>query len=374
MTIVLVIDVFDQKKNGTTMSARRFAELLRERGHEVRVISTGKPEKDKYVVKTVRPPIINSLCEKQSFQFAKADKKVIREALKGADVVHLYMAFPLEIKALREARKMGIPCTGAFHIQPENITYNINMKRAEWLAWIIYRLFRRFYNKLDHVHCPSEFIASQLKKHKYKAKLHVISNGITKEFVPDKEVMEQNKIKNRIDVLMIGRLSPEKRQDLAIEAVKLSKYSSRIHLHFAGFGPMEKEYKKMASTLHNPATFNFYDQKDLINLIHSCDLYVHTSEIEIEAIACIEAISCGLVPVIANSKKSAAKQFALDERSLFESGNAQDLADKIDYWIENPDEKKRMSEKYVLYSRNYDINKSIDKAEAMFMEAIRDAR
>ncbi len=137
---------------------------------------------------------------------------------------------------------------------------------------------------------------------------------------------------------------------------------------------MEKEYKKMASTLHNPATFNFYDQKDLINLIHSCDLYVHTSEIEIEAIACIEAISCGLVPVIANSKKSAAKQFALDERSLFESGNAQDLDDKIDYWIENPDEKKRMSEKYVLYSRNYDINKSIDKAEAMFMEAIRDAR
>ena len=73
-------------------------------------------------------------------------------------------------------------------------------------------------------------------------------------------------------------------------------------------------------------------------------------------------------------QKSAAKQFALDERSLFESGNAQDLADKIDYWIENPDEKKRMSEKYVLYSRNYDINKSIDKAEAMFMEAIRDAR
>lgn len=374
MTIVLVIDIFDQKKNGTTMSARRFAELLRARGHEVRVLSTGQPEKDKYIVKTVKPPIINSLCEKQSFQFAKAERKVIREALKGADVVHLYMAWPLEMRALKEARKMGIPCTGAFHIQPENITYNINMKKAEWLAWVIYRLFRRFYNKLDHVHCPSEFIASQLKKHNYKAKLHVISNGITKEFAPDKEIMEQNKNKSRIDILMIGRLSPEKRQDLVIKAAKLSKFSSKIHLHFAGTGPMEKEYKKMASTLHNPATFNFYDQKDLINLIHSCDLYVHTSEIEIEAIACIEAISCGLVPVIANSKKSAAKQFALDERSLFESGNAQDLADKIDYWIENPDEKKRMSEKYVLYSRNYDINKSIDKAEAMFMEAIRDAR
>lgn len=92
------------------------------------------------------------------------------------------------------------------------------------------------------------------------------------------------------------------------------------------------------------------------------------------AIACIEAIACGLVPIIANSKKSAAKQFALDERSLFESKNPIDLAKKIDYWIENPDEKASMSEKYVLYSRKFDIHKCIEKVERMFEEAIKDAR
>ena len=41
---------------------------------------------------------------------------------------------------------------------------------------------------------------------------------------------------------------------------------------------------------------------------------------EIEAIACIEAFSCGLVPVIAGSEQSATPQFALDERSLFNAG------------------------------------------------------
>ena len=65
------------------------------------------------------------------------------------------------------------------------------------------------------------------------------------------------------------------------------------------------------------------------------DLYVHAADAEIEAIACIEAFSSGLVPVIANSPKSATPQFALDERSLFEAGNPKDLADKIDYWIEH---------------------------------------
>lgn len=53
----------------------------------------------------------------------------------------------------------------------------------------------------------------------------------------------------------------------------------------------------------------------------------------------MEALACGLVPVIANSPLSATPQFALDDRSLFQAGNAGDLADKIDYWIEHPEER-----------------------------------
>lgn len=34
MTIVLVIDMYDANKNGTTMSARRLSEYLRKKGHE----------------------------------------------------------------------------------------------------------------------------------------------------------------------------------------------------------------------------------------------------------------------------------------------------------------------------------------------------
>ena len=66
----------------------------------------------------------------------------------------------------------------------------------------------------------------------------------------------------------------------------------------------------------------------MVDTINSADLYVHPAEIEIESIACLEAITCGLVPVISNSDRSAARYFALREDNLFEAGNAENLAKK----------------------------------------------
>ena len=94
--------------------------------------------------------------------------------------------------------------------------------------------------------------------------------------------------------------------------------------------------------------------------------------IESEAIACMEAFACGLVPVISNSPKSATVQFALDDRSLFEADNPDDLARKIDYWIENPEMKAIMSTKYAMQGNTYRVSESVKQAELMFNDAIND--
>ena len=54
MKIVLVIDQFDDANNGTTISARRFAQALKNHGNEVRVIATGKPADYKYAVRQMK--------------------------------------------------------------------------------------------------------------------------------------------------------------------------------------------------------------------------------------------------------------------------------------------------------------------------------
>ena len=113
-------------------------------------------------------------------------------------------------------------------------------------------------------------------------------------------------------------------------------------------------------------TFGFYKQEELRNLLWQADLYVHAADVEIEAIACLEAMACGKVPVISDSKKSATRQFALDERSLFRHGSSRDLAQKIEYWIEHPEERRAMEERYYQRSRIFRLEYSVKKAERMF--------
>ena len=70
------------------------------------------------------------------------------------------------------------------------------------------------------------------------------------------------------------------------------------------------------------------------------DLYVHAADIEVECMSAMEAMACGKPLLISDSEKSATKQFALDSRSLFTAGNAEDLTSRIDYWIRNKKERE----------------------------------
>ncbi len=371
MRILIVIDQYDGANNGTTISARRFVENLRKLGNEVRVISTGKKEKDKYIVKKLRLfPVANWIVTSQGMTFAKANKEKLTEAIKWADIVHFYLPFFLSIKGMKIAKQMNKPMTSAFHVQPENITYTIGLGKKEKVNDKIYEVFRdTFFNNFKHIHCPSDFIANELIKHGYTAKMHVISNGIEPEWKYLKS-KKPEELKGKIIITMVGRLSGEKRQDLLIDAVSKSKYSDKIQLIFAGKGPKELNYMKLSEKLANKPIFNFYPNEELRYILSYTDLYVHTSDAEIEAISCIEAIATGLVPVIAESDKSATSQFALDSRSKFESGNSRDLANKIDYWLENEKERKEMEVKYADYAKKYRIEESMKKIEEMFKEEI----
>ena len=369
---MIVCDVFSGTNNGTTVSCRNFVQQLRLRGHEVRVITTGEPGEGLYIVPGYTHNLAATIASWNGIVFGKADDAVIQRALDGADIVHVYMPFPLAKRVRKLASVRHIPCTAAFHVQPEDVTYNLGLDKCSCLANQIYKWVRDyFYTDYTHIHCPSRFIANELERTGYKAKLHVISNGVNEIFRYN-PIPKIPQLKGKFCILMVGRLSKEKRQDVLIKACCLSKYANSIQLILAGHGPKEEKFRRMARKLPNPAIFGFYPQTELANLMNMCDLYVHASDVEIEAISCIEAFACGLVPVIANSRISATTQFALCEQSLFKAGNPKDCAAKIDYWIEHPEEKKRMAQQYVAASEQYRLGSCIDSMVSMFQEAIRE--
>lgn len=358
MIIAFVLDQFDVLNNGTVASARRFVENLRKLGHTVRILTTGttSDDKDMYLLPEKNVPLATYFARKQGMVFSKIDKAKIREFLSGADVVHFYMASPLARAVELIAREMNVPCIAAFHIQPENITYIIHVKNipgtTKFFYWFLYQYF---FKRFRDIHCPTEFIAKELRNNGYgKATLHVISNGVSETFVPREPLPHEN-----INVLMMGRLSPEKRQDLLIEAVRRSKYAEKIQLILTGYGPLLEKYKELSNDLPHKPVFGFFPEEKLTEIIRSADIYVHASEVEIESVACMEAFSSGLVPIIANSPTSATPKFALDERSLFKPGDASDLASKIDYWIEHPEEKAEMGKRYAAQGDEFRVMDSV---------------
>lgn len=171
-------------------------------------------------------------------------------------------------------------------------------------------------------------------------------------------------------VLMIGRLSREKRQDVLIEAVRQSRHADQIQLVLAGQGPRRQALIQQAQGLAHPVAVDFYSQEDLRRLIAQADLYVHAADAEIEGMSCMEAFAEGLVPVVSDSPLSAVPQFALDERSLFRSGDSGDLAQKIDWWIEHPKEREEMSLRYADSAKKYALEHCVAQFEQMMRQAM----
>lgn len=77
----------------------------------------------------------------------------------------------------------------------------------------------------------------------------------------------------------------------------------------------------------------------MVKLLNYADLYVHSAAMEAEGISCLEAISCGLVPIISDSPRCATQAYALTDRSKFRFDSPADLAAKIDWWLDNPEER-----------------------------------
>lgn len=110
-----------------------------------------------------------------------------------------------------------------------------------------------------------------------------------------------------------------------------------------------------------------------MKILQTADLYVHTALVEIEAIACTEAICCGLIPVICDSPRSATRLFAIGDHSLFRMLDPKNLCEMIEYWYENPGKKRQRSEEYEALRKKFAQRECMERMEQMLYEAAKRA-
>lgn len=378
MKVLIVCNNAYMRGNGICTAVLSLVRRLREKDVEVRLMACENPdpegEQPEYPLRHFKFPFFEPIIYANGFRYATYSKKTATEAIMWADVVHLCEGFPLEAKTARLARKLGKPCVGTYHLFTENIMANLGMRRAKWLNYLVTLWWRKsVYDRCTHVHCPTETVKRHLLDNDFKAEMCVISNGMD---IP--EHVEPNRIRHGepFVVLCIGRLSYEKSQSTLLEAMRYSKYAHRIQLHFAGKGPYLKRYEKMAGKLVRDGVvryqprFGFYSAEELKALTRQAYLYIHCAWVEVEGLSCAEALVEGVVPIIAEGKFTATPQFALDERSLFPERDARALAERIDWWIEHPEERQLMGERYAESVKKYNAEESTEKIIEMYTESI----
>ncbi len=374
MRVAIVCDVLGAENNGTTIATMNLIRSLRQKGHEVRIIcpdSEREGEEGVYVVPTVNLGPLNGYVAKNGVSLAMPKKEVLEKAFDGVDVVHIAIPFLLSRAAVKFARKLGLPITASFHCQAENFTNHIFMMNFPLANRLTYRYFyHTVYRHCAAVHYPTQFICDVFEKEVGETPRHIISNGVGSAFTPAEAKRPQEWGDDYV-ILFTGRYSKEKSHRILIDAVAKSRYKDRIQLIFAGDGPQKEAMAKRAAKRGiRPPIMKFFGRSELVEIIRAADLYVHPAEIEIEAIACLEAIACGCVPVIADSPRSATRYFALGERNLFRCNDAEHLKDQMEYWLSHPQEKKECSEAYQGYAKHFDFEECMDRMEQMLLEAV----
>lgn len=379
MRILFVTNNINVPGNGICTSVNTTVRHLRERGVDARFLSgiskDPKAPQPDFPLQRLYFPIFQPIIDANGFSYAKRDRKVIRRAVEWADIIHITEPLFLQRDALRVAEKLGKPVVGTFHLYTQNILDEIPLASWKWSNDLLMkRWINSFFNRCSYVQCPTQAVKRLLERYGCRSNLEVISNGTTiagepvKAGVPDVSPYL---------ILSTGRLCAVKSQMTLIEAMRHSRHSSEIQLYFAGNGVNRDKLLRAGNRLVSegilkyPPVIAFRTPSQLKELNGKAYLYVHCSKMEVEGLGCLEAIKEGAVPVISQGELVGTSDFALDARSLFPAGDARALADRIDWWIEHPQERVRMGQEYADFSRKFDIGESITSLIGMYEKALK---
>lgn len=376
MNVLLICNSL-MRGNGVRSAVLSLKSRLTGEGLDIRIMACENDDAEEvqpdFPLRHFQIPVFEPILSSNGFRFAEIDETVIKEAVAWADVVHIMEGFPLEAAVVKAAGEMHRPCVGTYHTFSENITASLGLPEGGLINRLINLWWKTVvYDHCKSVQCPSQTVKDYLMKHGYKSPLEVISNGVD---------ISGSSFGNEPDVkpcriVNIGRLSNEKLQLTLIEAVRYSRHAADIELYFAGNGPKAKKVMAEARKLYEDGvvkkapSFGFYDSDHLKELLRTAYLFVHCAKVEVEGLSCLEAISQGVVPIIADSGFSASSQFALDERSLYPVSDPHKLAERIDWWIEHPEERGLMSIMYAASAKQYDISDSSSKIIRMYERAL----
>ena len=316
MRIGIFTDTYPPFINGVSTSISMLEKGLREKGHEVYVVTVNpdnmsyKYENDDRIVRIPGIPIGIYDYRLTGIYPLKAINKIKSWNL---DVIHSHTEFGVGTFARILAKQFDIPLVHTYHTMYEDYVHYITHGYFNKSSKKLVEYLTLFYcdTTANELIVPTKKTWDLFKdKYRLDKNIYIIPTGIEIErFYKEKikkdsvvEVRKQLGLNNNDFVLLfVGRLGKEKNVDFLIEAQKdLITKIPNAKLVIIGDGPEREDFYNHAKKLKllNNVIFTGMVPWEKVPIYYQlADIFVTASTTETQGLTVIEAMAAGVVPV-----------------------------------------------------------------------------
>lgn len=346
MKIALFSDTFLPEVNGVARTLGRLVAHAAQRGHQVGLVT---PRVD-------RQDALHTSFHHQLFGVPVPfypELKLARPLDAGGrrrlddfrpDLVHVATESTVGVSGARWAREHGIPLVTSFHTHFAAYLPGYHLGWAEGWVW---KHLRRFHGGAELTFCPSRATLEMLQDQDFHGRLRIWSRGVdAQHFHPSRR---RESVRQRLApgaeriLLYVGRLAPEKRVDVLMEAFTeiRAREGDRVALVLVGDGPAAPELRRRAGP---GVRFTGYLQgEELADAYAAGDLFVFPSDTETFGNVVAEAMASGL-PVVAPSSGGVMEMVRPGETGiLVPPGEARGFADATLSLLRDEGERARLA-------------------------------
>jgi len=198
------------------------------------------------------------------------------------------------------AAARGIPAVLFSH---ERLDAILAARAPSWvpLASLADSWNRRLASAFSSVVCTSAF--SRAEWERVGAPVHTVALGV--DLVTFGPRPRRAGGSGAAELVCVGRLSPEKRPDLAVQALALLlKVGEAAHLTMVGDGPMREALRRNAQRLPVTFTGHVADRGRVAQLLRAADVAIAPCPVETFGLSVLEALACG-TPVVTTGQGAA---------------------------------------------------------------------
>jgi glycosyltransferase involved in cell wall biosynthesis len=236
-----------------------------------------------------------------------------------------------------------------------------------------YGYLTAFANRCDRVTAPTATALLLLREHGLRAPSQVVSNGIDLNVYSPGAADESLRRRYALPagrplIVSVGRLSPEKRADVLIEAVATQDVADTV-LALAGSGPDEGRLRELAArrgVSERVRFLGFIPGTDLPGLYRLADVFAIASEAELQSLVTMEAMASGLPVVAVNAGALGELVHAGENGFLARPGRAADVAGSLDLLCRDGGLRVRMSKSGLRIIADHDRHRLLARWESIY--------